>query len=435
MHEHVLFFAAQPSTNGANEFYLGFSANGRTSSDPAYLYIYVTTAERNSVHFYVNTLTQNQTYKVSPGQATLITLDYNDYSCQIERSKEFKGIYIKAESNKNISAYAVNYRDYAAEAYVALSCQQFPVSKYVYYSMSTPTATSTYSLAQGFALIVACEDTTEVSTPTHAISLNRLQTYLLRDNDDITGIRFESNKPIVLLSGHECGGAGYLPNCFYAICCGPLVEQIPPTVSWGTVFLTASMKMPSYASYKTKYRILAAHDNTYVQMSCSISPFYSTTLVSRGSKQEIDIHALDTDACIIFSDKPILVAEFGRTFMFTIPPIELYLNTYSFYVKAKDSYITIAMLAGTGISPQGTVIYLDDKRLEADWKALSADGDLYGYVTTVAIKSGNHYIHPEDESVKLHVTVHDDFFDYYGYSAGYALRPIAVGEFMYVLMQ
>ena len=384
------------------------------------------------MQFYINTLTQNRTHTAYPDNATLVTLDYNDYSCRTERSIEFKGIYIKAELNKTISAYAFNSREYSAEAYVALPCQHFPVSQYVYYSMSTSVRTSTYSSAQGFALIVACEDSTEVSTPTHPISLNRLQTYLLRDNDDITGIRFESNKPIVLLSGHECGGTGYLPNCFYNRCCGPLVEQIPPTVSWGTVFLTSSTVCGSRNPHNAMHRILAAHDNTHVQMSCSISPLYSTTLVVSGSKQDIDIQSCDT--CVIVSDKPILVAEFGQTYMLTIPPIESYLNTYSFNVRSPDTNITIAMLADRGISPQGTIIYLDDKRLVADWKVLYADSRLYGYITSLTIRSGHHSIVPKDESVKLHVAVHDDYYGYYGYSAGYALRAIALGEFMYVVM-
>lgn len=388
----------------------------------------MTTAERSPVPFYVNTLTQNQTYTAYPDNTTVVALDYNDYSSRTERSREFKGIYIKAESNKTISAYAINTREYSAEAYVALPCQQFSVSQYVYYSISTSVRTSTYSSAQGFALIVACEDSTEVSTPTHSVSLDRHQTYLLRDNDDITGIQFESNKPIVLLSGHECGGTGHLPSCFYNRCCGPLVEQIPPTLSWGTVFLTASTVCNSQYPYNAMHRIVAAHDSTHVQMSCSISQPFSTTLVTKGSKQDVYIESCDT--CVIVSDKPILVAEFGQTYMLTIPPIESYLNTYSFYVRAPSTNITIAMLADTGISPQRTVLYLDDKRLVADWKALSADSQLYGYITSLTIRSGHHSIVPEDKSVRLHVAVHDDYFGYYGYSAGYAPRPIALGEFV-----
>lgn len=71
----------------------------------------------------------------------------------------------------------------------------------------------------------------------------------------------------------------------------------------------------------------------------------------------------------------------------------------------------------------------------ADWKVLSANSYLYGYVTTVAVKSGHRYIYPKDESVQLLVAVHDDYYDYYGYSAGYAVRPIALGEFRSCLIK
>jgi len=422
-----LLFSAWPTTNGANEFYLAFSANARaplTSPEP--LSIYVTTAEPDLVNFTIKTFFEKKTYSVSPYQVTLVTLDYDTYSCQTEFTVETKGIHIKADLNKTISVYPVNYRPNAAEAYLALPCQQFPVSQYIYYSMSVAPMT-TFTSALGFALIVACEDSTEVTTRTHEIHLNRLETFLFRDNDDITGMRFETNRPIVLLSGHECGVVSYSSSCHYH-CCGPFVEQILPVVTWGTVFLTASLPCTGYYC-NTMYRLLAAYDDTHVQMNCSHSLPYVATL-QREIKQ--DIYGIQYDTCVILTDKPVLVAEFGNTFMLTVPSVELYLNTYSFYVKSSDGYITVAMLTGNGIDPKTIEMYLDDKRLVKDWKALYAIGKLYGYITTFKITAGYHYLLPSDKNVKIHVTVHDLYTGYYGYSAGYALKSTVLGESLHL---
>ena len=58
--------------------------------------------------------------------------------------------------------------------------------------------------------------------------LNRMQTLYISSLDDLTGSRVVSNKPIAFISGHECGT---LPN--NVLFCDQLVEQIPPTSTWG----------------------------------------------------------------------------------------------------------------------------------------------------------------------------------------------------------
>ena len=415
--------------NGANEFYIAFSANGRypSQSSPAYLNLYVTTSELHPVHFIVSTLTGNESYTVSPDHFTTVTLDYDQYSCQTELTVEEKGIYISAEPNKTISVYGRNYRDYASEMYLALPCERFPVAEYVYYSMSVSIVPSTYaSVAEGFALIVACEDSTVVSTPTHTVTLNRLQTYLFRDNGDITGIRFESNNPIVLMSGHECGCSLRAAGCFYNPCCGPLVEQIPPTLTWGTIFLTATLPYSSSIT-NTQYRILASSEDTHLHINCSVIEPVSVTM-TKGIAY--DLLGRRDDVCVILTDKPVLVAQFGVLFYLTIPSIELYLNTYSFYASSSKGHITIAMLAAPGISPETTELYLDDKLLVATWTAAYALNQLYGYVTTVKITSGHHYLFPENENAKILVTVHDYLSNnyFYGYPAGYTIQPTALSE-------
>ena len=415
----------QTSTNGGSEFYLAFSANSRQSSDSSVkLYLYVTTEELDTVHFTVNTLMENKTHEVSPGEATIVELNYNRYSCQNELIIENRGIQVKVESNKRISVYAVNYEEFAAEAFVVLPYQRYAVPQYIYYSMSVPL--TPMETAQGFALIVACEDSTVVSTPTHTVTLNRLQTYLFRDNNDITGIQFQSNKLISFFSGHECGDASFFPPCFYYHCCGPLVEMIPPTIAWGNTFLTASIPYQERSDFSGMYRVLAAFDDTHLQIDC-ITGHKSSKALAEGSIFKFD--AVIGDACVIRADKPILLVEFGNAYMFVIPPVQLYLNEYSFYVvPSSQNYITIAMLAATGVSPETTHIHIDNQTLVTNWTILHADGDLYGYITTIQITSGYHHIAPANEAVNLHVTVNDQFLDYYGYSAGYDLTPSALSK-------
>ena len=362
----LLFYyhvGTSPLSNGANEFYLAFSANARQDIYPKHLALYVTTAEPDTVQFYVYTLSSNNSYTVTQDKPATISFRYDEYSCQESLIAEDKGIYVKAEPGKTVSVFGHTLATLSAEGFLALPYRQYPISQYTYYSMSV--ALTPIKMAQGFALIVACEDSTVVSTLTHTVTLKRLQTYLFRQNSDITGLQFQSNKPIAFLSGHECGDSWYAQNCTLTHCCGPLVEMIPSTNVWGKTFLAASIPGNINFGFWGIYRIMAAEDNTKVVMSCTVNQTHFHTIATAGSTY--DINAARDDTCVIVSDKPVLVAEFGNTFMMTVPATENYQNAFSFYVMDNNHdsvhYITLSMLPSAVTDPREVKIYLNHVRL------------------------------------------------------------------------
>ena len=83
-----------------------------------------------------------------------------------------------------------------------------------------------------------------------SITLHRMQTFLFEALAvDITGTSIVSNKPLNVVSGHECGNVP--KNVAY---CEHLTEQIPPTVTWGRQFLLT----PYSGRSGQYYKILAA---------------------------------------------------------------------------------------------------------------------------------------------------------------------------------
>ena len=99
------------------------------------------------------------------------------------------------------------------------------------YSFSAPTGRLVYLnvLQSKFAI------------PTQTVTLNKGETYLLRDladnffahGPDLTGSIITSTKPVAVFGGNR---ATFIPNQFFAA--DHLVEQLPPTNTWGREFVT-----------------------------------------------------------------------------------------------------------------------------------------------------------------------------------------------------
>ena len=85
---------------------------------------------------------------------------------------------------------------------------------------------------------MACENGTVVKFHSSTITLNSVETYLIAsDTDDLTGTRITSSKPLSVFSGSDCAN---VPQGIEF--CDHLVEQVPPTVTWGSKFLVASLE-------------------------------------------------------------------------------------------------------------------------------------------------------------------------------------------------
>ena len=333
-----------------------------------------------------------------------------------------KGIHIKAEGNKRIVVYGLNYHQFSSDAFVALPCERSTVDQYEYYAL-------TYyadCCAPSTILMVACEDNTTITTPTTTVTLNRQQTYLIRESRDLSGTKVVSTKPISFFSGHECTR---IPAGINA--CDILTEQVPPTNTWGSFFLGASFLGKSSGAL---YRVLTASDSTTVTVNCTTMARPTTyTLSTAGSWQNFSV--LSNSFCSIESNNPVLVMEYGRgfdldntgdPFMTMIPPVEQYSNNYVFNVLPEfgTNYITI-YVAPEHFQPERTFVD-NSSLLTASWTAVyCSTGTLCGYVTGRNLSAGEHRLYHTDADARVGVSAYGfNRYNSYGYAGGLQLIPV-----------
>ena len=106
----------------------------------------------------------------------------------------------------------------------------------------------------------------------------------LSSPEDLTGTRAVSNKPLAFFSGHECGN---MP--FDLQFCDHMVEQIPPTSTWGTEFYTASFMTRSL----DRFRALTSRDDNSIMWNCTGDTIISDerSLPTTGVAAEFEISA------------------------------------------------------------------------------------------------------------------------------------------------
>ncbi len=94
---------------------------------------------------------------------------------------------------------------------------------YEYYGISYDTISSYYP---SVILLVACENETVVKFASSIITLNSMETYQIESDNDLTGTRITSSKPLSVFSGSDCAN---VPQNIRD--CDHLIEQVPPTVT------------------------------------------------------------------------------------------------------------------------------------------------------------------------------------------------------------
>ena len=97
------------------------------------------------------------------------------------------------------------------------------------------------------------EMTVAAGTPFLMFFMSYKHFYWEHHHNDLTGTSIVSNKPLTVISGHECGNVP--DNVQY---CEHLTEQIPATVNCGQQFL-----LTSYGGRPVQYyKVIAAEGKT-----------------------------------------------------------------------------------------------------------------------------------------------------------------------------
>jgi hypothetical protein len=186
-----------------------------------------------------------------------------------------------------------------------------------------------------------------------------MQTLLFKAVDDITGTSISSDKPLTVISGHECGN---IPE--YVRYCEHLTVQIPPTVEWGKQFLlTPYSKKP--IQY---YKIIAMESQTMFNFKCGSTNAVIISLLNAGN---FHTHSTGTNNyCSTVSNKPILVIQLspghnlgyiGDPVITFIPSINQLSETTVFVSPNKftSHYINIAATSQDTVLLDGTPLSLD----------------------------------------------------------------------------
>lgn len=403
---------------------------------------------------------------------TEIELDANDLKLDSVGLRD-RGIFIESGSQNPLSvvAYAEEYT--SSDTFKVLPCVFLPDTGYEYYAVSVPKSAipvDDYYDYDGPSVlppegnsaivIVTTEDNTELEvTLTQDVSVSgaadirtqigsdlicagetvtftlptRMQTLYFSSTDDLTGSRVVSNKPIAFISGHECGA---LPNnLFY---CDQLMEQFPPTSTWGKTFIVASLATRTRFD---SFRVLASRDNTEVTQICQMSESQSYSL-NASEFREFDINA--NDACYFEANEPVLLVQFSVAsrvddvfdsdpFMVIIPPIEQYRSSYNIRTFNTSNTFTpgtdhINIFLPGRFDPSG--ILLDNQPLETQ-NIISVpcpgqDEEICAYTLQLEISPTSHVLSHTDPNAVLNAVVYWFAFRVgIGYFAGMTQRPVA----------
>ena len=407
--------------SSANEFFLGFATNYRGQGFPEELSIFVTTAESEPVAFAISAVgfsftgiaMSDSSVKVAIPTTLQVAIGNNDRN---------KGIRVKAEGDRTIVVYGLSYQEFTSDAFLALPCSNLAVDEYEYFAVS-------YSNGPGSSLIliVACENNTLVTTPTESFVLQQQQTYQIDSLVDLTGTRVVSNKPISVFGAHQCA---YIPVSARA--CDHLTEQIPPTVTWGTRFLVASLLGRESGE---RIRVISSRGATFALNCTSFTSPRDYSLPNPGDWEEFEIQA--DDFCSIESSSPIYVSQYasgstadnrlGDPFAMMIPPIEQYSNNYVLQAlpEFEGNYLTI-YVALEYFQPES--IFVDSSNVDASqWITVNCalSEAVCGYITRVNVTSGEHRLYHEDSSARVGVSAYGfNEANSYGYPGGLRLTPV-----------
>ena len=434
------YASTQQSTS--YDFYIGALKNylGETTD----VWLYIMTRSSSPVNYTVEMY--NAT--IATGTVTNTTLSKLDISTALvvlDSSYQNRNKGIHVISNNKISVLLINYQIATIGEYLAYPVQNLSIPQYQYYAVSTGTLAIS---ALSDVLLVGTEDNTTVTViPTQNIvvpqniqlsnsnevivaagtsfsfTLHKLQTFLFGapGNNDITGTSIVSDKPLTVISGHECGN---VPDDVEA--CEHITEQIPPTVNWGQQFLLT----PYSGKPVQYYKIITASNHTTYNFTCGIGNTTTYNLHTAGSSST---HSTSSNYyCSISSDKQILVtqlvpgAELGNTgdpAISLVPSIDRYSQdvvfvspnlTFGTSNDITSHYINIATTF------QSTIL-LDGVALSLTWNAIyDYTNNVIGYGTQLNSTSLDipHILTSDNKFTTLIYGIGSSITTAYSYSAG-----------------
>ena len=275
-------------------------------------------------------------------------------------------------------------------------------------------------------------------------TMNEYNTLGLRSSNqyDFTGFQASSNQPIGFMTGHECGEIQLGEDT-----CDHIIEQIPPSYTWGYNFFVA----PFEERRGYVFKVWPRYEGTSFTVYCSngtkfnISNFqFNEINVDNRERFELNSQSY----CCIQSDRPLLVMQYGFSHqhdnniqfgdpnMVLVAPISQYLNQHIFttnvsmYTGQNDDftshYISVTVLARYFVP---NAILLDGTALEPNvtkWSIINcSQDDPCGYGISKRVNIGTHTVQHTNPNASINVIVYGWRIEKgYAYPAGYGMNPV-----------
>ena len=225
--------------------------------------------------------------------------------------------------------------------------------------------------------------------------INKLQTFLIESDKDLTGTKIITNNQVSVFSGHEAGNA--IPDPDHT---DHLIEQIPSINFWGLTYYVVPFATGSYS-----IKVLAAYNSTKVTVYYNHTKQTSFT-INEGKSELISDY--EQKYCAIHSNKKILVAQFshGRELgnmnnasepMMTLVPATVhYLNKLDFStIKSSKNYSHFVNIIVMARYFQPGMIYMRtakaNRSLQSyglEWVPIVVDNITKVYAARVVIPEG-----------------------------------------------
>ena len=407
---------------------------------------------------------------------TEVSLEADQVSIQSDDVRD-RAIVVQSLNGDQLSVVGYAEEFTSSDTFKVLPCVYLPVENYEYYAISVPVAQipredeGDYeyddefvpTLGNSAMVIVTTEEDTEltisltqsvditaqdlldqvpqgkfdVGVPVKIQLTSAAQTVYIASEEDLTGSRITSNKPIAFISGHECGT---IPN--KQEYCDQLLEQVPPTATWGRSFITCPI---AGREAHDVFKVIASQNDSVVNVSCTGDQPLQTFNLQSGEFTSFEV--LSTIHCYVSSNRPILLVQYsivssvdgvfrGDPFMVIVPPVEQYRSSYDISVLSATNFAPetyyINVLLPEGASSSGLRINglrtssnpLDDVSFTS--VPCSSRVGSCGSSAQVEIENDQYTLTHENSSVVFNAIVY--WVSYRagtGYFAGMTQRPIA----------
>jgi len=408
--------AAVQQDNRGTEFILGFAQN---AGQPDYLALFITGDIATTGMVEIPNLEFSQAFTVVPGTITPVSLP-TQAAAVGSNVTGMSGIHVTA--NAEIVVFGLNQELYTTDAFLGLPTDILG-KEHIVLAFGQTAAASEF-------LIVGVQDNTSVTiTPSittgarsagvpYTITLNRLGTYQLQSdgaNEDLSGSIIQSNQPVAVFGGNQCA---YVPNEIPY--CDHLIEQLPPTTTWGASFLTVPLATRTAGDL---FRIIARDAGTEVRIDGTLVATLARAAFHQADLASGTFHTIEASG-------PVMVMQYSKgtaadsvtsdPFMMMIPPSQQFQPSYTLTTPASEP-VTFNNFVNVVVETADTgSCTIDGGPFTAAFAAIGASG-FSGAQQPVAV--GSHVLACPHPFGAYSYGFAD--FDSYGYPGGLALENIA----------